>query len=121
MSHSWPREVYLCALLNAPCVDEAIKPYQTQGAFGVRQGGGERDIHRRPFEVLPIPRYDPKDNWCRRLAELSRDCHRIVDAVAAQADERWLRRWIGPLRTELREETLGEPVAEINALASKKL
>lgn len=25
---------YLAALLNAPCVDAAIKPYQPKGSFG---------------------------------------------------------------------------------------
>ena len=29
---------YLCAVLNAPLVDEAIKPYQTKGAFGAQRG-----------------------------------------------------------------------------------
>ncbi|HEX8729547.1 MAG TPA: N-6 DNA methylase, partial [Ktedonobacterales bacterium] len=36
---------YLCALLNAGCVNLAIKPSQTAGTFG------ERHVHRRPFEV----------------------------------------------------------------------
>ncbi len=112
---------YLCAVLNAPCVDEAIKPYQTQGAFGAQQGGGERDIHRRPFEVLPIPRYKPKDKWCRRLAELSQACHAKVEAAAGRADEQFLSRRIGALRTEIREQWLGEQLAEINALVSEKL
>jgi len=40
---------YLAALLNAPCIDAAVKPFQTKGAFGAR------DFHRRPFEVLPDP------------------------------------------------------------------
>jgi hypothetical protein len=59
---------YLAALLNARCVDAAIKPFQTRGAFG------ERDILRRPFEVLPnpIPLFDPEDGRHLQLAELSR-------------------------------------------------
>jgi hypothetical protein len=112
---------YLCAVLNAPRVDEAIKPYQTQGAYGAQQGKGERHIHRRPFEVLPIPRYNPKDKWCRHLAELSRDCHSKVDGAVSQADEQFLTRRIGSLRTEVREEWLGKQMAEINALVSKRL
>jgi hypothetical protein len=59
---------YLAALLNAPCIDAAVKPFLTKGAFG------ERDIHRRPFEVLPnpIPLFDPEDGRRLQLAELSR-------------------------------------------------
>ncbi len=49
---------YLCAMLNAPMVDEFIKPFQTKGAFGAQKGKGERHIHRRPFEVLPIPQFN---------------------------------------------------------------
>ena len=32
---------YLCAVLNAPFVDAAIKPYQTKGIFGAYTGGEE--------------------------------------------------------------------------------
>ncbi|MCS7176966.1 MAG: N-6 DNA methylase [Candidatus Kapabacteria bacterium] len=31
---------YLCAILNAPCVDAAIKPFQPRGAFGAQSGKG---------------------------------------------------------------------------------
>lgn len=54
---------YLCAFLNSPSVDAAIKPHQTKGLFG------ERDIYRRPFEILPIPMFDPKNTKHRKLAE----------------------------------------------------
>lgn len=63
---------YLCAFLNAPYVDEIIKPHQTGGQWG------ERDIHRRPFEYVPIPRFNPQDEKHQRLAELSRECHQKV-------------------------------------------
>jgi hypothetical protein len=48
--------LYLVGVLNAPIVNEAIKPWQTQGLKG------ERDIARRPFEVCPIPLFDPQDS-----------------------------------------------------------
>jgi hypothetical protein len=76
---------YLCAIINAPLVDRSIKPYQTKGAFGAQSGGGERDIHRRPFEVLPIPRFDPKDERHRQLAELSQHSHEKVRAAVEDA------------------------------------
>ena len=65
---------YLAAVLNSGCVNRAIKPYQTRGAYK-----GERDIHRRPFEVLPepIPVFNPSDARHARLAQLSRDCHSL--------------------------------------------
>lgn len=65
---------YLAALLNAPSVDAAIKAHQTRGMFGARH------IHRRPFEVCPIPQFDARNPDHLQLAALSRQAH---DAVAA--------------------------------------
>ena len=45
---------YLCAFLNAPFVDETIKPHQTRGQWG------ERHIYRRPFEVVPCVRHNKR-------------------------------------------------------------
>jgi SAM-dependent methyltransferase len=59
---------YICAVLNAPAVNEAIKPLQPRGLWG------ERHIHRRPF-MLPIPRFDGSNPKHIRLAELSMSCH----------------------------------------------
>lgn len=63
---------YLCAILNAPCVDETIKRYQPRGLFG------ERHIHRRPFEICPIPLFDPANRDHLSLARLSREAHAAV-------------------------------------------
>jgi len=63
---------FLVALLNAPFVDHAIKLYQTRGLYG------ERDIHRRPFEVCAIPRYDPGNSQHQQLVTLSQEAHREV-------------------------------------------
>ncbi|MBE3561679.1 MAG: N-6 DNA methylase, partial [Ktedonobacteraceae bacterium] len=63
---------YLVALLNAPCVDAAIKTSQTRGLFG------ERDIHRRPFEVCAIPQFDAHNADHRQLAALSQAAHDTV-------------------------------------------
>jgi hypothetical protein len=40
-------------VLNSSVVNKAIKPYQTEGVFHAK-----RDIHKRPFEVCPIPLCD---------------------------------------------------------------
>ncbi|HUY78726.1 MAG TPA: N-6 DNA methylase [Ktedonobacterales bacterium] len=69
---------YLAALLNAPSVDAAIKPTQTQGTFG------PRDIERRPFEVVAIPAFDPADADHQQLAALSQQAHALVAAGEAQ-------------------------------------
>jgi hypothetical protein len=108
-------------MLNAPLVDAAIKPYQTKGAFGAQHGGGERHIHRRPFEVLPIPRFKRSDRRHRKLAKLSQDCHEKIARFLADADERWRTAPIGQLRTELRKEHLRNELNEIDSLVADVL
>src|SRR5882724_8721819 len=49
-------------------VNEAIKPFQTQGLLG------ERDIERRPLEACPIPLFDPKNPLHLEIAEVARLC-----------------------------------------------
>jgi hypothetical protein len=60
---------YLCAMLNSNVVNEGIRSEQTFGQFGAR------DIHRRPVEFVPIPRFDGTDAEHQRLAELSVNAH----------------------------------------------
>jgi hypothetical protein len=59
---------YICAFLNAPTINEAIKPLQPRGLWG------ERYITRRPL-MLPILRFDESNPKHIRLAELSMSCH----------------------------------------------
>jgi hypothetical protein len=59
--------LYLTGILNAPVVNDAIKPWQTQGLKG------ERDIARRPFEVCPIPLFDPRDSLHSEIVSVARD------------------------------------------------
>ncbi len=66
---------FLTAILNAPCVNDAIKAYQTRGQFG------ERHIHRRPFEVCAIPQFDPNNSNHLQLAALSRQSHELVSSM----------------------------------------
>jgi len=56
---------YLTAMLNSGVVNKAIKPYQTEGLYG------KRDIHRRPFEICPIPEFSPSNADHLRLVELA--------------------------------------------------
>jgi hypothetical protein len=99
---------YLSAVLNAPYVDEFIKPFQSKGAFGAQSGKGERDICRRPFEVLPIPRYDRGNERHRRLSELSRAAHERVTAFVADLSEKDRAQRTGTLRQKVRERLRSE-------------
>lgn len=94
---------YLCAVLNSSYIDEAIKPYQTKGAWG------ERDITRLPFEVLPIPKFDAEDKRHLRLAELSQGCHSKVAQLSLEGKS------IGFLRNKVRQY-LGQELGEIDKL-----
>ncbi len=105
---------YLCAILNAHCVDDAIKPFQTKGLLG------ERNIHRAPFEVLPIPLFSRHDKPHQRLAELSRVCHEKVEQFVAGADEKTLTQPIGRLRQQVRE-MLANELSQINRLVAELL
>jgi hypothetical protein len=94
---------YLCAFLNAPYVDEKIKPHQTKGQWG------ERDIHRRPFEVVPIPKYDPANEKHKKLAKLSEECHQKVAKLKLEGKS------IGNLRGKVRK-ALASELAEIDTI-----
>ncbi|MGH9352851.1 MAG: N-6 DNA methylase [Terriglobia bacterium] len=59
--------LYLVGVLNSPYVNEAIKPWQTQGLQG------ERDITRRPFEVCPILMFDPRNSLHQRIVSVARE------------------------------------------------
>ncbi len=93
---------YLAAVLNSPFVDDSIKSGQTQGAWGARH------IHRRPFEVVPIPEFDAHDERHTRLAELSRGAH---EKVAASPPARTLSKQVAAAQAEIAEiDTLAREV-----------
>jgi hypothetical protein len=107
---------YLSAVLNAPCVDDLIKPYQTKGAFGAQSGKGERHIHRRPFEVLPIPPFDRSDTRHLRLAQLGRDCHaKVAQWTACISPGMLSKQPIGRLRKQVRQ-LLTRELAQIDSI-----
>jgi hypothetical protein len=96
---------YLVAVLNAPVVDELVKPMQSRGQYGAR------DIHKKVLE-LPIPQFDPSQEAHRALAALGRGCAHRVAA--------WLEgggpgdvRSIGTLRSTVRE-MLAEELGQID-------
>jgi hypothetical protein len=55
---------------------------------------GERDIHRRPFEVCSIPLFDPQDTLHQKIVQVARDAREKmlewkseIEGNAAQARE----------------------------------
>ena len=58
---------YLVGILNSNLVNDAIKPYQSEGVYR-----GKRDIHRRPFEVCPIEQFDSRNPIHREIARLAK-------------------------------------------------
>jgi len=99
---------YLCSFLNSGHVDRVIKPYQPRGAWG------ERHVSRTPFEVVPIPKFNSRDQKHRRLAELSKECHEKVKKLKLQGKN------IGFLRNKVREH-LATELTEIDRLVREIL
>jgi hypothetical protein len=82
MSHSlywsWVDSVeearYLCAILNASCVTELVRPYMSYGK-------DERHIDKHVWK-LPIPKFDPKDREHMKLAKQAA----LVEAAIAELE-----------------------------------
>lgn len=98
---------YLAAVLNAPAVNDLIKPMQSRGSFG------PRDIHKKVFE-LPIPRYDQERDLHRRFASLGRHCTDRVRQWLTEEDSGLIRS-IGRLRSKTRA-MLETELKELDAL-----
>ncbi|HEV2386797.1 MAG TPA: N-6 DNA methylase [Candidatus Acidoferrales bacterium] len=109
--------LYLVGVLNTRTVNAAIKPYQSQGLMG------ERDIHRRPFEVCSIPFFDPRDALHQKIAQVARGAREKmlkwkskIEGNAAQAREASRR----IVRPEIRElDGLAKELLRGQVLASR--
>ncbi len=99
---------YLCAVLNSDYVNAAIKPYQTKGTWGAR------DIHRRPFEVVPIPKFSSQDKKHLKLASLSKQCHAKVNGNK----QGFIKKSIGRMRLDCRQ-LLKIELEQINKLVQE--
>ncbi|MEM4303330.1 MAG: hypothetical protein QXQ70_05470, partial [Candidatus Caldarchaeum sp.] len=102
---------YISAILNSPCIDEAIKPMQSKGAFG------ERDIVKKPLE-FPISLYNPDDPAHRKLAELSKTCHKKVAQILPALAQRY--KSIGKIRQQIKKQLKNE-ITEIDTLVKQLL
>jgi hypothetical protein len=97
--------LFLVGVLNSTIVNKAIKPYQTEGVYH-----GKRDIHRRPFEVCPIPEFDSDNSVHREIVKLSKSAKKTV--------EKWGPEMQGSL-AKVREKTrtmVGDQIRKIDSL-----
>jgi hypothetical protein len=70
---------YLAAILNAPVLDEAIKPFQSMGLIG------ERDIHKKVLEA-PIPFFESSKAEHSKIAQLGAEARAEAARVVARGD-----------------------------------
>jgi hypothetical protein len=106
---SQPHADYLTAVLNSEQVMEAIKATMPKGLMG------ERDIHRRPFEVCEIPLFDPQLELHREIAVLGEACRKKASKVAEK-----MAGSLGRVRQEMRLY-LAPEIQRINHLVGRLL
>ncbi len=100
---------FLCAVLNSDVVNDLIKEYQNQGLFG------PRDIHRRPFEVCPIPEYDRENQLHAEISELGKKCRLRVGKLLPELGGR-----IGTVRKDVRRK-IEDEIKSINEAVDELL
>lgn len=100
---------YLCALLNAPMIDERL------GALRRKEQKTHPHVHKKIFDVAAFPLYDTNDAKHRELAELGRVCaQKVSEALDSGVLDKNLE--IGSLRRRTRE-LLAAELAAIDDLA----
>jgi len=97
---------YLCSILNSKTVNTLIKKYQPEGLFGTRH------IHRRPFEVCPIPIFDKNDPNHMQLSILGKECRLKMEKMKNQ-----LKGPVGRMRLQARK-ILQPQLAKIDKLVT---
>ncbi|SYZ72728.1 hypothetical protein TRIP_C20843 [Candidatus Zixiibacteriota bacterium] len=101
--------LYLVAILNSDIINLAIKDYQPQGLYG------ERDIHRRPFEICTIPRFNAKNKIHANLASIAERCQIDIKSYLPHLNGR-----LGQIRLDVRK-ILVDHISNINKLVEKLL
>jgi hypothetical protein len=102
--------LYLIGVLNSTVVNDAIKPYQTEGVYH-----GKRDIHRRPFEICPIEVYDSNNALHQQIVALSKLAREKVSKWAGQ-----LEGTLAKVREQSRDIIRNE-IDQIDVLVAKTL
>ncbi len=100
---------YLCAFLNSNVVNDLIKAFQPQGLWGPRH------IHRRPFEVCAIPKFDSNNPKHITLARLGQECRTKMSKIVGQ-----MRGRLGEMRTGARK-IIRDDLNKINSLVADLL
>ena len=103
---------YLASILNAPKIDQLIKPLQARGLWGARH------IHKKVLE-LPIPRFKSGNPQHLLLAQMGQDCARKVQDWLARSGPGKVTS-IGRLRSLVRA-MLKDELAQIDALVQQIL
>jgi type I restriction-modification system DNA methylase subunit len=101
---------YICSVLNAPIIDEVIKPMQTRGLFG------PRDIEKKVWE-LPIPEFDSSNQDHMILARLGEECTKKVSKFLSQGIP---KKSIGNLRKMIKGKLVDE-IKEIDVIVKRIL
>lgn len=100
---------YLVGVLNTRVVNDAIKPFQPQGLLG------ERDIHRRPFEVCNIPIFDPTNELHREIGKIAAACRAALLPIIPK-----MQLAVGQARSAARE-LVGDKIARLDDLTASLL
>lgn len=103
--------LYLCALLNSRPVDDALQPLRR------RDQAAHPNVHKKLFDLAPIPLFDPSDALHMRIAEMGAQCAgKIKDHI--DIGEAALLGTIGAARRAARE-VLASPLTEIDRLVTE--
>jgi hypothetical protein len=102
---------YLVAILNAPSLNEIIKPFQSMGL------AGERDIHKKVLEL--IPKYDSTDSLMHSISGLGARAALSVRVAAKAAEGKGIASKRKAVRDHITDELAGIDAAVKSLLSLK--
>lgn len=98
---------YLAAVLNSETTRACAEKYQSRGQFGAR------DFDKVSFN-LPIPRFDPKNEIHRALADAAAEAERVAATVALSENVKF-QRARGMIRDSLTEAGIARKIDDLVA------
>ena len=84
---------YLVSILNAPCLRRAFAESKESG----------RDFHLHPWRKVPIPRFDGRNRWHVRLAELCERAEEAAEVAVLEAKRQFANAGQAKLSNAVRE------------------
>ncbi len=105
--------LYLSAFLNSTIVDKALEGLRK------RTQKNQPHVHKKVFDVVPIPLFDPNNINHQKLVEVGKNCEEKVAQWLASGGPGKIKN-IGVLRRKVRE-LLKEELKEIDALVKSIL